>query len=755
MSILTAAVRTTHLAGLAVLVGATGAFAQTTTIPASAAPAPDDSVVNLSPFLVSEEGNSGYQAQSTVTGSRSAKDLIDLASSISIINLEMMSDLGATTVHDVFKYGASGVTQNQSFNEDVTIRGFRLGGTLRDGAPRQTTKFAPMYDVERIEVLKGPAAMLTGVNAGIGGTINYVSRAASAKRAGEIEAKVTDNGAIRLQANTTGSAYKSENFKVNYRLTLGFLDSEAPHDKPIEFEDQKFYGAGLAFYFGQATSVIVNGYYFIDNDYNYLEDFLDNTARKDSFTNLTDAVLNQYSTATYAPARRKDAFWNLSATSINITMLNHLTENGNLRIAYYYGASDDRRDNPRGSTVQANNYIINRQDVRNNNAIENHSFQLDYLHKWTTKWFVLDTTLGADGYSNRTWMDQSVTIMPSIDTRTGLYPDDDAWFARFPTDDSYFITPRPASVGGPATRTAQKATSLSYYYQENLSLWKDRIILVGGQRWYRPNQVDTNYVANTVTDANLNRFKVHKYGAIVKPFPNVSLYYTDAQNVFPPAVGFTDKFLQGDMLGERFKPSLGTLKEYGVKFQYSPWERLDLYGTFAHFEMAQTNIKTVGILENGLFGNIQSAQDECKGIEVDLGARLKFATGRADLLVSFSDGNSAIAADKGKAYVQQANGFAEKKGSGLAKYTFTGGPLNGFMVGAGIEKESHRRNVTYSLYHPPIIDAFAGYTWGKHWNVQLNLANVTNKRYIVQVFNTALVQTSDSFRASLTTRYKF
>ncbi|MSU49211.1 MAG: Plug domain-containing protein [Opitutus sp.] len=58
------------------------------------------------------------------------------------------------------KYGASGVTQNQAFNEDVNIRGFRSGATLRDGAARSTTKFAPMYDVERIEILKGPGAML-------------------------------------------------------------------------------------------------------------------------------------------------------------------------------------------------------------------------------------------------------------------------------------------------------------------------------------------------------------------------------------------------------------------------------------------------------------------------------------------------------------------------------------------------------------------------------------------------------------------
>ena len=741
--------------GVSSLAGTASALAQAAATPSNVAQAANDKVVNLSPFLVSGEGDTGYQVQRTVTGSRSAKDLKDLASSISVINLEMITDLGATTVHDVFKYGASGVTQNQSFNEDVAIRGFRSGGTLRDGAGRATTKFGPMYDVERIEILKGPGAMLTGINAGIGGTVNYVSRAPSGKRAADVELKLTDNGAVRFQANTTGPAYKSDSLTMNYRMTLGALKSNEARGKPIEFEDQKFVGGALGLYFGNSSSLIANAYYFANNDYLYLEDFLDITAPKDTFTGLTEARLNRYSTAHFVAGRRKDAFWNVPAVNASLTFLSRLTDNGNLRVAYYLGWSDDRRRNVRGSTVQANNYIINRQDVRNNNGIENHSFQLDYLHKWTTQAFTLNTTAGADGSLNMTWFDQSVTVMPALDTRQAAFPDDDAYFARFPTDASYFITPRPASVGGPATRTEQRATSLSGYFQENLSFLKDRLTLVGGLRWYRPSQLDTNIVTNTITDANLNRFRVHKYGVLFKVLPAVSLYWTDAENVFPPAPGRTDKFLQGDQLGELYRPSVGKLREYGAKFEWSPSERLGFYGTIAYFEMAQTNIRTQGVLPNGLIGNIQSAQDESNGLEFDLGVRAKFGPGRADLILSASDGDSAIAADKGKPYVQQTNGFAQQKGSALAKYTWASGPLRGLMIGAGVEKQSLRRNVTYKLYHPPIVDAFVGYSWGPHWNAQLNLTNVTNKRYIVQVFNQALVQASDTFRASLTLRYKY
>ena len=740
--------------GLAVTAGV--AHAQAQAAPTPAANSAGDDIVNLSPFLVSSTGDSGYQVQRIVTGSRSAKDLKDMASSISVINLEMINDLGATTVHDIFKYGASGVTQNQSFNEDVNIRGFRSGGTLRDGAARSTTKFAPMYDVERVEILKGPGAMLTGLNAGIGGTVNYVSRAPSAKRTAEMELKVTNLGGVRLQANTTGPAFKSDSLAVNYRLTVGGLKSTEAREKPIEFEDQKFVGGAIGLYFGNNNSLIANAYYFVNNDYLYLEDFLDNRAPKDAFTGLTQARLNPYSTVSFAAGRPQDAFWDLPAANANLTFLSRLTDNGNLRVAYYYGWSDDRRRNPRGSTVQANNYTINRQDVRNNNGIENHSFQVDYLHNWKTPAFNLGTSAGADGSLNLTWFHQSVTNMPALDTRQPTFPDDAAYFAKFPTDESYFLLPRPTGVtGGAATRTEQRATSVSYYFQENLTLLKDRLILVGGLRWYRPSQLDTNLVTNTITDAKPNQFRVHKYGVVAKVLPGVSVYWTAAENVFAPAPGRTDKFLQGDQQGELYRPSVGKLQEFGTKFEWNPSERLGLYGTLAYFKMEQTNIRTQGILENGLIGNIQSAQDESNGLEFDVGVRLKYGPGRADVIFSASDGDSAIAADKGKAYVQQANGFAQQKTSALIKYTWSSGALRGLMLGAGVEKQSLRRNVTYKLYHPPVFDAFAGYNWGKHWGVQLNLTNVTDERYVLQVFNGALVQASDTFRSAVTLRYRY
>jgi iron complex outermembrane recepter protein len=713
-------------------------------------------IVELSPFVVSSESDEGYHSQQTMVGSRSAKDLIDLPASVSIINQEQLSDFGAINVHDALRYSTSGVTQNQAFNDDVNIRGFRAGSPLRNGVERTVgSKGTPLYDIERVEVLKGPAAMLNGSNGGIGGSINYVSRKPTATPQGETEMSVTDQGAVRFQANVSGPLKKSDDFSVNYRFTLGALNSDAPHKKSIEWEDQQFYGAGLAMYFGNNSSLTINGYYFINRDYIYLEDFLDITAPLSPRTNLMDARLNQYSTQEYSPGRQEDAFWPVKTTAIDITYLTKLTENGNLRAVYYYGRVDDRRENNRGITLRPDNYTLARQDIRNNNGNETHNFQLDYLHHLSLKWVTVDSTLGGDGSIAKTWEDQSITFMPDADTRTGVPPNDAAWFAMFPNDAAYFITPRPASVGTPATRTRSKPRSFSYYFQENLSFWKDRIILVGGLRWFKPSGTNENVVTNTITNRPDQSFKVHKYGIVYKVLPSVSLYYTDAQNVFPAAPGFTDKVIQGDGLGEAYKDSLGKLREAGVKVDYKLSNKISMYGSAAAFEMEQTNIRTFGTLPSGSQGLIQSAKDSATGWEADYGVQLKTAGGRADVILTYFHGNSAIADDAGKAYVRQANAFVPQKFSFFGKYSWTTGGLKGLRLGGGFEIEHDKRYGGFMLDHPLVADAFAAYTIGRHWDIQLNLNNLTNERYIIQVAANGLVQTSDTFRSKLTVRYNW
>jgi outer membrane receptor protein involved in Fe transport len=753
------------ICSLAFLLAGQELVGQTTT-PTSDASGQDnkkEATLELSPFIVQGDDSQGYRAQRTMVGSRSAKELTDLPVSVALINLQQINDFGALSVIDVLKFGVSGVTQNQSFNDDVNIRGFRAGAPLRNGFERQTgtgaggpNKSQPLYDIERIEILKGPAAMLNGSNGGIGGSINHVTRAATPTRQGEAQVSITGRGGVRLQANMSGPMINSEDLKANYRFTLGYLNADEPHGKTLEWQDQKFFGAGLAFYFGQASSLLIDGYYFQNDDYLYLEDFLDITAPTSSTTGLRDAKFNRHSTQSYSPGRKQDAYWPYVTTVINAVFLSKLTDNSDLRIAYSYSENDDDRLNNRSIGVNADNYTVTRQAIRNHSGETNNAFQIDFLNSRQTSWAKFDTTLGADGFISRYWAYQAITFMPALDTRTGTYPDDEAWFKQFPNDTAWFFDPRPISLGNPPTRDKVNVTSASVYVQENVTLLKDKLILVGGIRKFMPGGTNENLVTNVVTNRPDQGFNVHKYGIVYKVLPKISVYVTKAQNYFVAPRGNVDKFIQADRLGPPFKDSLGKLAEVGVKYEHNFSDKISIYGSAAAFEMEQTNVVTFGVLPDGPPGSqgvIQSAKDSSSGWETDLGIQFKTGSGRADILLTYFHGNSAIAADEGLAYVRQAQNFVPQKFSFLGKYSWSSGSLRGLRAGLGVIIQDDKRQGAWVVETPPLASAFFGYAVNKRWDVQLNLDNLTNERYIVQVATPGLVQGSDTFASKLTVKY--
>ncbi len=714
-------------------------IAQSTSAPGSSDPQKDDvankEVTQMSPFVVTGKKDAGYSGQQTLIGSRTAKNLIDIPANITIINKEMLEDLNVTNLQQAVRFGVSGVTQNTTFNDDFNIRGFRTETAMRNGMTKSANRSNPMYDVGRVEVIKGPAAMMLGNNSFLGGAINLVSIQPTAVRTAEIKTTVAADSYARVAANATGPLYKSDDLTVNYRFTVGGLTGD--REKAVEKLVQQFVGSAFTAYFGASSTLTVNAYYFLDNSYLYLDDFLD-------LTSTVNSKFNQYSTPSFSPSRPQDSKWNSQDSFIDLQYLNRLSEHGNLRL-YYSGTSirEDRR-HVRGITVQADNYTLNRQDIPIGIERVNHSLQLDYIHSLELSFAKVDSTLGVDGATTYSRQKQSVNTPPALDTRNPNFA------TLFAADAAFFSAPQPGAGLPHQTDTSSRPVLLSYYFQENVSLLKDRLTLIGGLRWFAPGGTNDNYVTNVVTNRNRTRFKVHKYGVVAKVLPSVSVYYTDAQNIFVQT-GFADKFVSGDALGAPAANQEGQLVEYGVKFNHQVSENVNVYGTLAHFDMALTNIKTVGTLPNGNVGQIISARDTTEGWEFDFGLSANFGSGRADVVFAYFDGESATAANP----KLQAVDFAPRKYSLLAKYRWTDTALKGLMIGGAVMDQTGKRNITYNTDYPMIVSAFAGYNWGKKWTVQLNLDNLTDKRYIVALATTGLVYGSDSFQPRLEVGYKW
>jgi outer membrane receptor protein involved in Fe transport len=168
--------------------------------------------------------------------------------------------------------------------------------------------------------------------------------------------------------------------------------------------------------------------------------------------------------------------------------------------------------------------------------------------------------------------------------------------------------------------------------------------------------------------------------------------------------------------------------------------------------MSLTNVRTFGDLGNGVEGIIQSAKDNSTGWESDVGISAKLGDGRVDLVATYFDGDSYIAANR----AVQAQGFVGRKDSIMAKYTFlSSGALNGAMLGVAYETQSGKRNGNFYMPAYDICNIFARYNLSKKLSLQVNLNNLGNERIIIAQAASALVQTLDPMRTRITLTYKF
>ena len=172
-----------------------------TTRPATATPPPataaapkvDEKVVELSPFEVRPEDDTGYQAMNTTSGSRLATSLKDTAASISPFTPEFLSDIAATNVSEMLNYAANaelnaGDSEGAGFNNprDINSAGgepFRIRGIPGAVSTDYVENAAPqdLYNIERAEVASGPNSILFG-SGDAGGLVSLTSKKASVTR---------------------------------------------------------------------------------------------------------------------------------------------------------------------------------------------------------------------------------------------------------------------------------------------------------------------------------------------------------------------------------------------------------------------------------------------------------------------------------------------------------------------------------------------------------------------------------------------
>jgi iron complex outermembrane receptor protein len=200
----------------------------------------EEAIASQPPTTESEEGGeeelvvigeqeSGYRAPNSTTATKTDTPLRDIPQSIQVVPEQILKDQQVRTLNDAVQ-NVSGVQQDDSFGgqiDRVNIRGFQTDTFLQDGIRQSQFSNREIENIERIEVLKGPASVLYG-NLEPGGVVNLITKKPLTESFYETELSIGSYALLRPSIDLTGplNADKTVLYRFNaaYEYNDGFRD---------------------------------------------------------------------------------------------------------------------------------------------------------------------------------------------------------------------------------------------------------------------------------------------------------------------------------------------------------------------------------------------------------------------------------------------------------------------------------------------------------------------------------------------------
>ncbi|MEM1197469.1 MAG: TonB-dependent siderophore receptor [Pseudomonadota bacterium] len=191
-------------------------------------------------ILVTGRAQQLYRIDDTATAKLPA-DPLDIPISITSINEQLIEDQGARDAQDIYR-NISGVTLFSYAG--VTARGFRQEEIFFDGLrgdPYVGFNVPQLFNIERVDYLKGPAGMLYGPGAP-GGLFNYVTKKPEEEFSGELRAIAGNFDRFGASGEVTGSVTdgvygrlgafyeQQDNFRFNADVATLILDAGLTFD---------------------------------------------------------------------------------------------------------------------------------------------------------------------------------------------------------------------------------------------------------------------------------------------------------------------------------------------------------------------------------------------------------------------------------------------------------------------------------------------------------------------------------------------
>ena len=653
-----------------------------------------------------------YASTDGSTGTKTPTALIDVPQTVQVITSDQLEDQAITQLGEALRYvpGVS-LETGEGHRDEIFIRGqettadFYLDG-LRDDAQY----YRPLYNVERIEVLKGANALIFGRGGG-GGVINRVSKTAKTGDSFTYGTALVDSfGAFSLALDTNQPVSDAVAVRIN-----GAYEEFASNR---DFYNGRFIGISptLTARLSDATRLIAS--YTYDSDRRVTDRGVPNlgsgplTGYDDTF--FGDADFNQSDSQVHIARARLEHDFSAS-----------LSANASVQYANYdkaYANILPRSTN--GTTVEFSGY-------RDTQDRENLIGQANLV--WELDTGGMDHTVLAgvefsrqDSHNGR------------ADTRFAN-PLGGAPTSRFTVAlDDVFSFPL-ITLAAPNRDRESQLDVFSAYVQDQIAIG-EIIQIIAGVRYDRFDLQTVELLTGARGD-RLDEKVSPRVGLILKPDANLSVYGSYAQSFLPQAGDQFQLLSPGDAA---FEPEKFTNIELGVKWALRP----DLFLTGAVFQLERTNTQAADPSNSGL--TILAGESRVRGMELNLVGEI-LPGWQANIGYTYLDGEITESSEFGP----QGTRLQQLPEHQFAAWNHVD-LTEKFSIGLGvIHQDEQFASFSNSVVLPDYwrIDAAAYYQVSERLSLQLNVENALDANYYPSAHGDSNIQPGKPLSARVGVRF--
>jgi iron complex outermembrane recepter protein len=642
--------------------------------------------------VIGLQNQRGYRIPNTSTATKTDTPLRDIPQSIQVIPRQIIEERRVTRVGEIAQ-NVSGVTVTagpSNVGEQFTIRGFSggefgSGNEFRNGFRSLGLGTFNPGNIERVEVLKGPASVLYG-QIEPGGMINFVTKKPLARPSYEVDFELGSFGYSKPALDISGPLSKDK--KSLYRLNASYEKSGSFVD--FVNRDIRQVSPSLTYDLSDRSKLTF--------DYEYIRE-----------TGVNNPGLPRSPLAFQLPRNlflgEPNDSVDSKSQSLNVGLDHRFSEDWQLRTQANWQNESFKRNAYRiGRILNADGRTLNRflQNDTEDNA-DSYSIQTNLIGKVKTGSIDHQLLLGVEWNK---FNDLDATGFSTVELIDVFNP-------------IYNTAVRPTLFDDNASRLTANSTTTSFYLQDQVTLLPNFKLLIGG-RYDSINEksglqdldVDGVTPISPISESSFSSQAFSpRVGFVYQPIEPVSLY-----------ASYSTSFVPNNTLtrsGTSIDPTNSNQLEVGVKTEIFDGK---LAATLSAYQITKTNVLTIDPVDPDF--SIPIGEVKSRGIELDVTGKIQPGW---NIIASLFVNESAVTVGDENSPVGNILINAPRSGASLwSTYEIQAGNLQGLGFGGGV---SYVGDVQATLPNTFLIPAYlrtdaAIFYKRDNWKAALNFKNL-------------------------------